>query len=68
MYDNIIILIVGIGKYMNTVYKLLENSVRKATTERDEINIVVHNIIQELSAHIYSKHNFGMCACYYIFT
>lgn len=68
MHDNIIILIVGIGKCMQTVYKLIENSVRKATTQRDEINIVNHNIIQELSAHIYSKHNFGVCACYYIFT
>lgn len=68
MHDNIIILIVGIGKCMQTVYKLLQNSVRKAPTQRDEINIVVHNIIQELSAHIYSKHNFGVCACYYIFT
>lgn len=58
----------GIGKCMQTVYKLFENSVRKATTQRDEINIVVHNIIQDLSAHIYSKHNFGVCACYYIFT
>lgn len=68
MHDNIIILTVGKGKCMQTVYKLLENSVRKATTQRDEINIVVHNIIQQLSAHIYSKHNFGVCACYHIFT
>lgn len=55
-------------KSMETIYKLFENDERKGTRLGDEINIVVHNIIQELSAHIYSKHNFGVCACYFIFT